>query len=73
MLTTLQKPINSPFNITSTTRQVMRGICLTGKTVIVTGGYSGIGLEITKALAKSGAHVIVPARTKKRLKKRLTI
>lgn len=41
----------------------MRGINLTGKTTIVTGGYSGIGLKVTEALVKAGAHVIVPART----------
>ena len=33
------------------------------KTAIVTGGYSGIGLETTRALAEAGATVIVPART----------
>ena len=29
---------------------------------IVTGGYSGLGLETTRALAGAGAHVIVPSR-----------
>lgn len=38
------------------------GIDLTGKTAIVTGGHSGIGLETTKVLAKAGAKVIVGAR-----------
>ena len=36
---------------------------MTDKTAIVTGGYSGIGLETTRALAEAGATVIVPART----------
>ncbi|RQV59923.1 SDR family NAD(P)-dependent oxidoreductase [Burkholderia cenocepacia] len=35
---------------------------LSGKTAIVTGGYSGIGLETTRTLARAGACVIVPAR-----------
>ena len=35
---------------------------LSGKTAIVTGGYSGLGLETTKALAYAGARVIVTAR-----------
>ena len=35
---------------------------MSGKTVLVTGGYSGIGLETTRALAKAGANVHVPAR-----------
>ena len=30
---------------------------------MVTGGYAGVGLETTRALAAAGATVIVPART----------
>lgn len=33
-----------------------------GKKAIITGANSGIGFETTKALAKSGAHVIMAAR-----------
>jgi NAD(P)-dependent dehydrogenase (short-subunit alcohol dehydrogenase family) len=44
-------------------REALGGRDLKGKTVIVTGGYSGLGLETTKALAGAGATVIVPART----------
>lgn len=40
----------------------MAGIDLSGKTAIVTGGYSGIGVETTRALLGAGARVIVPAR-----------
>lgn len=58
----LQKPIGSGFNAKSTTTEVIKGIDLSGKTAIVTGGYSGLGLETVKALASSGATVIVPAR-----------
>jgi NAD(P)-dependent dehydrogenase (short-subunit alcohol dehydrogenase family) len=58
----LQKPIGSGFNATSTTKDVIKGIDLTGKTAIVTGGDGGYGLEITKALTSAGATVIVPAR-----------
>lgn len=63
MSTTLQQPINSPFTMKSNSEQVIKGIDLTGKTAIVTGGYSGIGLHITQTLIKAGAHVLVPART----------
>lgn len=35
---------------------------LIGKLAIVTGGYSGVGLETSKALAAMGARVVVPAR-----------
>ncbi|MEU7695469.1 oxidoreductase [Microbispora hainanensis] len=35
---------------------------LTGRTAVVTGGYSGLGLAATRALADAGARVVVPAR-----------
>ncbi|MFL1997199.1 SDR family NAD(P)-dependent oxidoreductase [Lysinibacillus irui] len=40
----------------------MGGKNLSGKVAIVTGGYSGLGLEITRVFAEAGATVIVPAR-----------
>jgi NAD(P)-dependent dehydrogenase (short-subunit alcohol dehydrogenase family) len=58
----LQQPIHSGFGATSTTRDVIKGIDLTGKTAIVTGGYAGIGLETVKTFVAAGATVIVPAR-----------
>jgi NAD(P)-dependent dehydrogenase (short-subunit alcohol dehydrogenase family) len=59
---TPQQPIGSGFGHYSTASDVISGIDLTGKTAIVTGGYSGLGLETVKALASAGARVIVPAR-----------
>ena len=58
----LQMAINSGFNSQSTANDVIRGIDLTGKIAIVTGGNTGIGLETTNILASAGAIVIVPAR-----------
>jgi NAD(P)-dependent dehydrogenase (short-subunit alcohol dehydrogenase family) len=58
----LQHPIGSGFSATSTASEVIKGIDLSGKVAIVTGGYTGIGLETTKTLAAAGATVIVPAR-----------
>src|SRR6476659_9517527 len=58
-----QTPIHSGFGPTTTARQVIEGIDLSGKVAVVTGGYSGIGLETTRVLAEAGATVIVPART----------
>ncbi len=58
----LQKPIHSGFGATSTVQDVIKGIDLTGKTVIVTGGYAGIGLETVKAFVTAGAKVTIPAR-----------
>ncbi|TCC25069.1 SDR family NAD(P)-dependent oxidoreductase [Kribbella speibonae] len=57
-----QHKIGSGFGHDSTADDVLAGIDLTGKLAIVTGGYSGLGLETTKALAKAGAQVVVPAR-----------
>ena len=62
MKTTPQKPIESGFGASSTAESVIKGIDLTGKVIIVTGGYSGIGLETTRVLEAAGATVIVPAR-----------
>jgi NAD(P)-dependent dehydrogenase (short-subunit alcohol dehydrogenase family) len=57
-----QAPINSGLGATTTTEDVIRGVDLRGKTAIVTGGYSGIGLESVRAFRGAGASVIVPAR-----------
>ncbi|MGN6170387.1 MAG: SDR family NAD(P)-dependent oxidoreductase [Solirubrobacteraceae bacterium] len=59
---TSQHKIGSGFGAQSTARQALQGIDLTGKVAIVTGGYSGLGRETTRALAGSGAQVVVPAR-----------
>ena len=58
----LQKPIASGFHAKSTASEVLDGVDLSGKNVIVTGGYSGIGLETVRAFAMAGARVTVPAR-----------
>jgi NAD(P)-dependent dehydrogenase (short-subunit alcohol dehydrogenase family) len=57
-----QKLINSGFSAKSTAAEVVKGVDLSGKSAIVTGGYSGIGVETVRALASAGADVTVPAR-----------
>ncbi|KDA03280.1 oxidoreductase [Hyphomonas oceanitis] len=57
-----QQPIGSGFGGKTTASEVLVGIDLTGRNAIVTGGYSGIGLETVRALAAAGARVTVPAR-----------
>jgi len=68
---TPQEPINSGFNAASTATEVIQGLDLTGKVVIVTGGYSGIGLETTRVFHSAGAKVIVPARDQDKASKAL--
>lgn len=52
----------SPYDSSSTANEVLDGIDLSGTYAVVTGGYSGLGLETTKALRMAGADVVVPAR-----------
>jgi NAD(P)-dependent dehydrogenase (short-subunit alcohol dehydrogenase family) len=59
---TPQARLGSGFGHDSTAAEVLAGIDLTGRLVVLTGGYSGIGLEATRALTAAGAHVVVPAR-----------
>ncbi|MFE4911597.1 SDR family NAD(P)-dependent oxidoreductase [Streptomyces sp. NPDC056652] len=61
-MTTPQHRIGSGFGARSTTQDVLRGIDLSGALAVVTGGYSGLGLETTRALTGAGAQVVVPAR-----------
>ncbi|MDX6260724.1 MAG: hypothetical protein QOH84_2412 [Kribbellaceae bacterium] len=68
---TTQTPLGSGFTAASTTTDVIKDIDLTGKTAIVTGGYSGLGKETVRALRAAGAAVIVPARDTTRASKEL--
>jgi len=58
-----QSPIPSGHGAETTAREVIGDRRLAGVIAIVTGGYAGVGLETTRALAGAGATVIVPART----------
>lgn len=60
---TIQAPIQTGFGSRTTAREALGGEDLSGKVAIVTGGYSGLGLETARVLAEAGATVIVPART----------
>ena len=61
-MTTPQTPLASPFGYRSTATEVIDGADMTSKVMLVTGGYSGLGLETVRALAGAGAKVIVGAR-----------
>jgi NAD(P)-dependent dehydrogenase (short-subunit alcohol dehydrogenase family) len=51
-----------PFGATSTTEDVLSGIDLRGKRVLVTGVSAGLGVETARSLAAHGADVIGTAR-----------
>lgn len=69
---TPQSPLPSGFGKETTAREALAGRDLTGLIAIVTGGYSGLGLETTAVLAEAGATVIVPARTPDKAKAALS-
>ena len=62
MISKQQKPTQSGFHAKTNADEITKEIDLSGKLAIVTGGYSGIGLETTRALVHAGAQVIIPAK-----------
>lgn len=66
-----QVPTESGFVAKTDGIDVVQGVDLAGKVAIVTGGYSGIGLETTRVLAAKGAKVVVPVRTEAKAKEAL--
>ena len=51
-----------PFSATSTTNEVLQGMDLSGRRILVTGVSAGLGVETARTLAAHGAHVIGTAR-----------
>ncbi|MBK5289394.1 MAG: SDR family NAD(P)-dependent oxidoreductase [Acidimicrobiia bacterium] len=54
------------FGATSTTDDVLEGVDLTGRHVVVTGASAGLGEETTRALAQHGARVTMAVRDPRR-------
>ena len=54
--------ITTPFNAKTTAAEILVGVDLGGRRIIVTGGASGIGLETVRALRGAGAEVVVATR-----------
>jgi len=63
-LTLAQQPIASPFGARTQAGEVIEGVDLKGRTAIVTGAASGIGVETARALASAGARVVMPVRSR---------
>ena len=59
---TVETLITTPFTAESTAGEVLDGIDLTARRVIVTGASSGIGIETARALAGAGAEVTLAVR-----------
>lgn len=57
----------SGFGFESTTDDVLEGKDLSGKTVFITGGNSGLGQETARAMATKGAHVVISGRDQAKL------
>jgi NAD(P)-dependent dehydrogenase (short-subunit alcohol dehydrogenase family) len=54
--------ITTPFTARATAAEVLTGVDLTGRHMIVTGGASGLGTETVRALAGAGAQVTIATR-----------
>lgn len=64
LLDRLKRAGPSGFGYSSTAEEVCAGLDLAGKTILITGVNSGLGLESARVLGRHGAHLIGLARTR---------
>lgn len=57
-----EKPVTTPFGERTSAAEVLAGVDVSGRRVVVTGGASGIGLETARALIRAGAEVTLAVR-----------
>ncbi|WP_367126073.1 SDR family NAD(P)-dependent oxidoreductase [Streptomyces phytohabitans] len=70
-MTHRQHPIPSGFTAAATAADVLAGVDLTGRNAVVTGGHTGIGSEVVRALAGAGATVTTGSRDPDRAREEL--
>src|SRR5471032_3180568 len=58
----METTMASSFGATSTTDEVLAGVDLSGKRILVTGVSAGLGVETARTLAAHGATVVGAAR-----------
>jgi hypothetical protein len=58
----LETIMSKPFGAESTTDEMLEGVSLRGKRVLVTGVSAGLGVETARVLAAHGAEVVGAAR-----------
>src|SRR3954462_3476707 len=58
----MTQTVSTPFDRSTTAAEVVAGLDLSGRRIIVTGGASGIGVETARALASAGAELTLAVR-----------
>jgi NAD(P)-dependent dehydrogenase (short-subunit alcohol dehydrogenase family) len=58
----MTQTVTTPFDRSTTAAEVVAGLDLSGRRIVVTGGASGIGIETARALASAGAELTLAVR-----------